>query len=57
MVFASVPHRRTLLVRVRAWRSTRRSGRHAMTIGVEHHQRMVRALRAASTEVADPDRG
>jgi len=42
---------RTLRARLRGWRvPTRRARRDTTTFGVENHERMVRALRAASGE-------
>ena len=48
MIFAELPHHRTLLERVRdRHQSTRRFGRKTTKLGIERHQRMVQALRNA----------
>lgn len=54
MIFSDLPKRRTVSARVRAWRaSSGRGDRDAMTRGIEHHERMVRALHAALGEAND----
>jgi hypothetical protein len=49
MIFADLPQHRTLRQRARDRReSTRRAGRKTTKLGIEHHQRMVQALRNAA---------
>lgn len=44
--------RRTVLARFRTWRSALRANRATTAQGVEQHQRMVQALRSASSEAS-----
>jgi hypothetical protein len=51
VIFHDPAHRRTLRARLRGWHvPSRQVGRDTTALGVEHHERMVRALRAASRE-------
>jgi hypothetical protein len=52
VIFHDPPHDRTLRALLRGWHvPTRHTHRNTTAGGVEHHDRMVRALRAASGEV------
>jgi hypothetical protein len=57
VIFPKSPQHRALVVRVREWRSSRRAKRQSTTLGVEHHQRMVQALRTASRSKHDDSLG
>jgi hypothetical protein len=49
MIFADLPQHRTLRERARdRHQATRRAGRKATKLGIEHHQRMVQALQNAA---------
>jgi hypothetical protein len=57
VIFPNSPQHRTLVARVREWHSSRRAKRQSTTLGVEHHQRMVQALRTASRSKHDDSLG
>jgi len=49
MIFPNRPPQQTLLARLREWRTTRRANRRSTTtVGIEHHERMIRGLHAAA---------
>jgi hypothetical protein len=51
VIFPNPTPGRSILARFRAWRTpTRESGPDATKRGIQHHERMIRALRAASNE-------
>lgn len=54
VIFHDPALHRTLRARLRGWHvPTRQAGRNTTTFGIEHHERMVRALRAASSNARD----
>ena len=51
MIFSKPRHGRSLQTRLRTrWESIRHSGQDSTSLDIERHQRVVRALRAASSD-------